>query len=80
MKCLEKTVERRYQNIGHLADDLQRYMDGGRVYALSETSPSSPQLRFLKEGQEFSQSDSSTRTTTLKAVGTRTKSWWQFWR
>ena len=37
MKCLEKTVERRYQSMGHLADDLQRFMDGGQVDALSES-------------------------------------------
>jgi serine/threonine protein kinase len=80
MKCLEKTVERRYRSMENLADDLQRFMDGGQVYALSETSPSNPQLRFVKEGQESSQSDSSTGSTTLQAVGTRTKSWWQFWR
>ena len=36
MKCLEKTVERRYQSMGHLAEDLQRFMDGGQVDALSE--------------------------------------------
>jgi len=80
MKCLEKTGERRYRSMENLAHDLQRFMDGGQVYALGETSPSNPQLRFVKEGQESSQSDSSTRSTTLQAVGTRTKSWWQFWK
>ena len=80
MKCLEKTVERRYQSMGHLADDLQRFMDGGQVYALSETSSSDPQLRFVKEGRESLQNDSSTRSTTLQEVGSRTKSWWKFWK
>ncbi len=80
MRCLEKTPDRRYQSMENLADDLQRFMDGGQVYALSESSPSNPQLRFVKEGRESSQSDSPTRSTTLQAVGTRTKSWWQFWK
>ena len=80
MKCLEKTVERRYQSMGNLAEDLQRFIDGGQVDALSETSPSNPRVHSEKEAQEASQTDSSTRSTTLQAEATRTKSWWQFWR
>jgi serine/threonine protein kinase len=80
MKCLEKTPNRRYQSMGHLAEDLQRFIDGGQVDALSETSPSNPQLRFATEAQASSQNDSSTRSTTLQAGATRTKSWWQFWK
>ena len=33
MKCLEKTVERRYQSMGNLAEDLQRFIDGAEVSA-----------------------------------------------
>ena len=31
MKCLEKSVERRYQSMGNLAEDLQRFIDGAEV-------------------------------------------------
>ena len=44
MKCLEKRIERRYKSMGNLAEDLQRFMSGGQVDALSETSPSNPQV------------------------------------
>jgi len=80
MRCLEKTPDRRYQSMENLADDLQRFIDGGHVDALSETSASEHQVPFEKENQESLNRDSSTRSTTLQAVGTRTKSWWQFWR
>jgi serine/threonine protein kinase len=80
MKCLEKTVERRYQSMGNLAEDLQRFIDGGQVDALCETSLSNRRGHFEKEVLESSQTDSSARSTTLQAVATRTKSWWQFWR
>ena len=45
MKCLEKTVERRYQSMENLADDLQRFMDGGQgrcsqgKFAIEPSSP-----------------------------------------
>ena len=28
MKCLEKAVERRYESMGQLAEDLQRHLQG----------------------------------------------------
>jgi serine/threonine protein kinase len=80
MKCLEKRIERRYQSMGHLADDLQNFMEGRQVKALSETSPSSHHVYAEQEPQESLQNDSSNRSTQLQAVGTRTKSWWQFWK
>jgi hypothetical protein len=80
MKCLEKTVECRYENMGNLAEDLQRFMEGGQVHALSETSPSSQQVYAEQEPQESPQNDAPTRSTTLQAGATKTKSWWQFWK
>ena len=80
MKCLEKTVERRYQSMGNLAEDLQRFIDGAEVSALREVSPSSEGV------SPASDSDDSAKRTTSVAMGTtepgqsRTKSWWQFWR
>jgi serine/threonine protein kinase len=80
MKCLEKHVERRYENMGSLAEDLQRFLSGSEVRALHETSPSDRQLGSVRQPQESSQTHPSTRSTTSQAVATRTKSWWQFWR
>jgi serine/threonine protein kinase len=80
MKCLEKTIGRRYQGMGQLAEDLQRFIDGGQVRALSERSPSKPQAHTDKEAQGSSQTDIGTRSTTLQAGESKTKSWWQFWR
>ena len=34
MKCLEKTVERRYESMGSLAEDFQRFLSGAEVGAL----------------------------------------------
>jgi serine/threonine protein kinase len=80
MRCLEKRIKRRYESMGSLAEDLQRFLSGGRVDALGETSPSEPQFHTDEVAQEPSHTDSSRRSTTLQAVATRTKSWWQFWR
>ena len=80
MKCLEKTIERRYQSMGNLAEDLQRFMSGAEVSALREVSPSSQGVA------PASDSDDSAKTKTFVSTGTtepgpsRTKSWWQFWR
>ena len=78
MKCLEKTVECRYQSMGDLAEDLQRFIDGGEVSALNETLTSIPRIHSKRKAQQSSPTDLSTRSTTLQA--TTTKSWWQFWR
>jgi serine/threonine protein kinase len=78
MKCLEKTVERRYQSMGALAEDLQRFIDGGAVNALNETLTSIPRIHSKRKALESSPTDLSTGSTTLQA--TTTKSWWQFWR
>jgi eukaryotic-like serine/threonine-protein kinase len=80
MKCLEKTVDRRYQSVGHLAEDLQRYISGVEVSALRDISSSGGGV------SPASDSDDSANRTTSVAMGTtepaqsRTKSWWQFWR
>jgi serine/threonine protein kinase len=78
MKCLEKTIEGRYQSMGNLAEDLQRYISGAKVSALREVAPNSSAVYPAKDPD-----DRANRTTSV-AIGTtepgRTKSWWQFWR
>jgi hypothetical protein len=78
MKCLEKTAERRYKSMGQLAEDLQRFMSGAEVKALSETSATEPQVHPDRQDQLSAQSGSG--STTLQAGASTTKSWWQFWR
>jgi eukaryotic-like serine/threonine-protein kinase len=78
MKCLEKTVDRRYQSMGNLAEDLQRFIAGAEVSAYRDISPSS---EGVSSGRNSAYGAS--RTTSV-AIGTTepggTKSWWQFWR
>ena len=78
MKCLEKTVERRYQSMGNLAEDLQRFMNGAEVSVLRDVLPSSERVSSASDSD-----DSATKTTSV-SIGTtepdRTRSWWQFWR
>jgi serine/threonine protein kinase len=80
MKCLEKTIDRRYQSMGRLAEDLQRFMNGAEVSALNETSSLNPHVHSDDEARETSPTDPFPRSTTSTAGETKTKSWWQFWR
>jgi hypothetical protein len=80
LKCLEKTAKRRYENMGKLAEDLQRFVSGGEVSALSELAPLNAQIHSDKVLQGPSQTDTSPISTTLQAGQTKTKSWWQFWK
>ena len=80
MKCLEKTVERRYQSMGNLAEDLQRFMSGAEVSALREVSPAEhldcagrSVGRCREDGIPHEESDHEARSIA-------TKTWWQFWR
>ncbi len=80
LKCLEKTPDRRYQSMGTLAEDLQRFIDGFEVAA----------LRTVAHGIQWvdpaTDSDEGGVTKTWVAMGTtkpgsaKSKSWWQFWR
>jgi serine/threonine protein kinase len=78
MKCLEKFVERRYQDMGNLAQDLQRFIDGATVTALREHAPSSEGNLRVSDSE-----DSATMTTSVAIGATEpgpTKSWRQFWK
>ena len=57
MKCLEKTVERRYQSMGNLAEDLQRFIDGAEVSALREVSPSSGRVPHASDSDDRATDD-----------------------
>jgi serine/threonine protein kinase len=76
MKCLEKSVERRYDSMGRLAEDLQRFMSGAEVGALKEISSKSK----TAEPANDSVGGAKTDTWTTDPVLSSTKSWWQFWR
>ncbi len=80
MKCLENNVDRRYESMRNLAEDIQRFMSGAEVSALGEISPSSELIALAPAA------DASAKTKTYPSMGTtascpaRSKSWWQFWR
>jgi serine/threonine protein kinase len=80
MKCLEKTAKRRFESMGKLAEDLQRFMNGAEVSALTDASPMNSQVHSDRDNQSSAQTVSRTGSTTLRAGETTTKSWWQFWR
>ena len=80
MKCLEKAVDRRYQSMGSLAEDLQRFIDGR-----CKLVPDGTFHRAARGVATASDSDESARTLGLLTGTTEpgqssTKSWWQFWR
>jgi serine/threonine protein kinase len=79
MKCLEMRIERRYESMGSLAEDLQRFLTGAEVGAVQETSLRDRQPGSVTEAQE-TQADSYRRSTTRRMVPTSTKTWWQFWK
>jgi serine/threonine protein kinase len=80
MKCLEKTAERRYESMGKLTEDLQRFINGAEVSALNETPSLNPDVHFDDEAQETLETDLFPRSATSPAGETKIKSWWQFWR
>jgi serine/threonine protein kinase len=80
MKCLEKTVERRYQSMANLAQDLQRFIDGAEVNALREISPSNLLIAPASDSDDGAGITTSVSTGTTEPGQSRTKSWWQFWR
>ena len=65
MKCLEKTVERRYQSMGHLADDVQRFIDGAEVSALRE-APNGKLVVLASDSDESEETKTSVSTGTTE--------------
>jgi serine/threonine protein kinase len=80
MKCLEKKAERRYDSMGTLAEDLQRFLDGAEVRALRDAAPATPRVYSDNKNQGSAQTTARPGSITLQAGETTTKSWWQFWR
>ena len=80
MKCLEKTVDRRYQSMGNLAEDLQRFIDGAEVSALQQDSPNCHLVASTNRSAVNDETESLVRIGTTEPGQSRTKSWWQFWR
>ena len=76
MKCLEKTVERRYKSMGHLAEDLQRFRSGDEVRLFRGNQSS--QLVVPGSGSD---DNAKTRTwshrETTEPIPAETTSWWQ---
>jgi serine/threonine protein kinase len=79
-KCLEKTLESRYQSMGNLAEDLQRFMSGAEVSALAEVRPSSQSVAPASGSVDSAKIRTSVSMGTTESGQSRTKSWWQFWR
>jgi serine/threonine protein kinase len=77
MRCLEKTIVRRYESMGSLAEDLQRFLSGTEVGALHETLPSDPHLRVCPISGITQHYDSGIRAPSRRVAGggTSTGSW-----
>jgi serine/threonine protein kinase len=80
MKCLEKRIERRYETMGQLAEDLQRFIDGSVVSAITESSPPSQRFDDAKDAVGGPTTRTLVPNRTTVAISTKSKSWWQFWR
>jgi serine/threonine protein kinase len=80
MKCLEKRIERRYETMGRLAEDLRRYLGGAEVSAITESSSPSQPLDDAGDSLGGAETKTWVPGGTTEAVSTRSKSWWQFWR
>jgi serine/threonine protein kinase len=78
MKCLKKTIERRYETMGRLAEDLQRFKDRAAVSALSEMQQHT-RVHSHENASESREPNHCSISPTIP-VGTSTKSWWQFWK
>ena len=80
MKCLEKTAERRYESMGNLAEDLQRFMSGAEVSALQVASQSNKLVIPAGVSVDNAKTRTWVQRGTTEPVRTRSKSWWQFWK
>jgi serine/threonine-protein kinase len=80
MKCLEKKIERRYENMVSLAEDLRRFLSGVEVSATSVTSPPSQPLDDAKDAGGGRTTRTLVPNRTTVAVSKKSRSWWQFWR
>jgi hypothetical protein len=80
MKCLAKQIEHRYESMAQLAEDLRRFMDGGEVSAITESSPVSQPLDDSDDAVSVPTTRTLVPNRPTVAVSTKSKSWWQFWR
>jgi serine/threonine protein kinase len=80
MKCLEKNPERRYETMGRLAEDLQRYLEGAEVSETSETSPPNQSLDDANDAVGGRTTRTLVPNRTTVAVSSKSRSWWQFWK
>jgi serine/threonine protein kinase len=80
MKCLEKSTERRYESMGRLAEDLERFMTGAEAIAQRNFSSSSEGVFVNSATDDGAKIRSSWSMGTTEPALSRTKTWWQFWR
>jgi serine/threonine-protein kinase len=80
LKCLEKTPDRRYESMGTLAEDLQRFIDGVEVHALRVSPPNSQRLDPAPVPNDGGTTEPRVPGGTTGRGTTKTKSWWRFWR
>jgi serine/threonine protein kinase len=80
MKCLEKSVECRYQSMGTLAEDVRRFLSGDEVIAQRDTSRSSDGVAPASDSDDNAKIETAVSMGTTEPGQSTTKSWWQFWR
>jgi serine/threonine protein kinase len=80
MKCLEKRMEGRYETMGRLAEDLQRYVSGADVSAMHETYAQRQWLDPAYDGSASPETRSWMSMEPTEPFPARRKSWWKFWK
>jgi eukaryotic-like serine/threonine-protein kinase len=80
LKCLEKDPERRYENMKHLAQDLERFLGRLEVSVARAVSHDIPRIDTAIDQNGDGETRPWVPSGTREPGPARIKGWWRFWR